>query len=410
MIDKLVLSIPFKSEHCVLDDEHSKGVIDLSKLARAGIKMTGDIHYSPDGTFCVESLQHPFESLPSSYASMAMKIYSNNATYPHVEIKCSPAKLLQGHNVYGPDCPRLCGFEMLALLSASYPSLYEMLHVSFTEIREIDCTFSSRANTQEECDQFIQATSNISNGQTKAREGYATTSYFGAKNSRLKRLKIYSKLHEVFNQVADLKRGNTLGKNDKLLNVNSDPALHEYARGLIRFEANIRYRFLKRRGIPTNFFNFCTYANEFASEHGKSLVRYLFERAFADVFSTFGDVEMTVYNDEQLQDRLKSRYTKINTKGQKNHRAALAAFRTYRNIRSEGWKSVLDTMSSSTFYRHIEMLLGAGVSKAWLQNLQSARQNNVVPMVRFIDIDFSDQHPANYVEPVSQFSQLRLAS
>lgn len=410
MIDKLVLSIPFKPEHCVLDGEGEKGLIDLSVLARAGIKMTGDIHYSPDGTFCVESLQHPFESLPSSYASMAMKIYSNDITYPHVEIKCSPAKLLQGHNVYGPACPRLCGFEMLSLLSASHPALYGMLNVAFTDIREIDCTFSSKAASQEECDQFIQAASNISNGQTKAREGYATTAYFGAKNSRLKRLKIYSKLHEVLNQVAELKRNNTQGKNDKLLKINSNPILHSYARGLIRFEANIRYRFLKRRGMPTNFFKFCQYANEFASKRGKSLVRYLFELAFADVFSTFGGVEMTVYNDEELQDRLKAKYSKINAKGAVSYRAALSAFRTYRNIRSEGWKSVYDTMSPSTFGNHIRMLNGAGVSKAWMQNVHSARQNNVVPMVRFIDIDFSSQHPAGYVEPISQFSQLRLAS
>lgn len=412
MIDKFLLSIPFKDEYIIANDDYSEGIVNLEEIAKKGVPMaSGEINYLPDGTFTVDELKHPFESLPSSYAPMALKIYHRPVNMlPNVQIKCSPAKLLQGHNVFGPDDPAVCAFEMLALLAMSYPNLYDMLDIPFTEIHEIDATFAARMESQVICDQLIQALGNVSHGQTKKREGYATTSYFGAKNSRIKRLKAYAKYHEVEYQLGELRAKNHNGKNDHLIAINSDPALQEYARTMARFEANVRRRLLKRLEIPTNLFKFCEYAKTYRKETGKHLTQHLFEVAFADVFKAFEGVDMTVYDDDKLLNKLKLKYSTVSKSGKVSYTKALAAFRTYRALRSEGWDALKSSMSSTTFYRHIDMLTAAGVSKAWLQNLNSASHNNVVPLVRVIDIDFSNQHPAGYVEPKSQFPFLKLVS
>ena len=55
-------------------------------------------------------LRHNFESLPSYFASLAFKVYNGTdfKRVPYIKIVGNPAKLLQGHNVYGPDDLDLC--------------------------------------------------------------------------------------------------------------------------------------------------------------------------------------------------------------------------------------------------------------------------------------------------------------
>ncbi|MBF9000481.1 hypothetical protein I1A42_07895 [Vibrio sp. NFV-1] len=48
--------------------------------------------------------------------------------------------------------------------------------------------------------------------------------------------------------------------------------------------------------------------------------------------------------------------------------------------------------------RHLKALLAIGFSKAQLQNLQGSA--NVVPLLQVIKkVDFTQQHPSDYVEP-----------
>ncbi|ENV8008867.1 phage/plasmid replication protein, II/X family, partial [Salmonella enterica] len=49
--------------------------------------------------------------------------------------------------------------------------------------------------------------------------------------------------------------------------------------------------------------------------------------------------------------------------------------------------------------RHVSDLCEAGLSKAALQKLHGERANNVVPLLRFVQVDFSAQRPDWYVEP-----------
>ncbi|MBF4290393.1 phage/plasmid replication protein, II/X family, partial [Vibrio anguillarum] len=56
-----------------------------------------------------------------------------------------------------------------------------------------------------------------------------------------------------------------------------------------------------------------------------------------------------------------------------------------------------------TFSRHLNDLLAIGFSKAQLQNLEGNQKDNVIPLLQVIAIDFSQQHPADYVEPKSGY-------
>lgn len=402
MIDKLVLEIPFKEQFLVGDIEKSS-LLHPEALKSAGVKLgSRTVAFTASGDFEVEDLYHPFESLPSSFDSMAVKIYDRPTNQvPHVMLKCSPAKLMQGHNVYGSDDPQLGGTEMIALLSASMPALFDMLDIRTTELAEIDCTFSAHFETQYLCDQVIQALANVSRGQTKSRQGYETTSYFGAANSRLKKLKVYSKWQEVQQKLAEYKRQNGEGDKNHLIAANIQAL--DFAQAMARFEATIKRRYLRRRGIPTGFFRFCKYDSDYRAENGHHLSQHLFELAFADLLKALEGADMTTYSDDEIFDKLKAQFHTVSKKtGKVSYTQAQAAFRTFRGIRSEGWTEVKRTTSESTFYRHIKMLSDIGCSRAWLQNLTN-NTSNVVPLVRAINIDFSRQVPDGWSEPVSQF-------
>lgn len=108
MIDFLKLSIPFKTEHILVckDGETSflkETLIEIAK--RTGLKLrAGNVTFEIDGDLDVAELSHPYEAIPSHFGSLAMKVFNGSdrmKTPPYIELKASPAKLLQGHNVFG---------------------------------------------------------------------------------------------------------------------------------------------------------------------------------------------------------------------------------------------------------------------------------------------------------------------
>ncbi|MFW2178536.1 MULTISPECIES: phage/plasmid replication protein, II/X family, partial [unclassified Moraxella] len=88
-------------------------------------------------------LKHPFESLPSSYGSMAIKFYSHNVanTLPYIALNASP-KILQGHNVYGDSDLYNLACEMLGLLREYYPVFFAVLDIKNARVSRLDVTFS----------------------------------------------------------------------------------------------------------------------------------------------------------------------------------------------------------------------------------------------------------------------------
>ena len=64
----------------------------------------------------------------------------------------------------------------------------------------------------------------------------------------------------------------------------------------------------------------------------------------------------------------------------------------------------------SQYYNYMSQLTECGFSKAYLQNLDSESKNNVIPFVQLVKIDFQNQLPHWYEEPVSRFAHNLKAS
>lgn len=173
------------------------------------MRSAGGVQKREDGEgYDVEGLSHAWESLPSSYTPMAFKVFHQSLGKrldPGVELKASPAKLLQGHNVFGPTSIRMGAEVMLKWLAGSYPDLWSKLDVLSIEVYALDCTFSARMPNQQTALQVIQFMRGVSNGQTRNRgDDYETTAYWGSKEGRLRKIKAYLKGPEFRRQLAEI--------------------------------------------------------------------------------------------------------------------------------------------------------------------------------------------------------------
>ncbi|MAF78733.1 MAG: replication initiation protein, partial [Halobacteriovoraceae bacterium] len=185
----------------------------------------------------------------------------------------------------------------------------------------------------------------------------------------------------------------------RLLAVLQNPALQEWAENLLRLEATVMHRWLERRNIPTNLWALCDY-QERLEEQGSCFIQWCWEQVTKELFAAFEGISMRVINDEKVLAALKARWTKFGKNGNANETVALNLFRTYRSIKDYGWQETMDSMSRRTFYDHVGKICECGLSKAALQKLKMDDQkNNVVPILRFLQVDFSAQRPGWYVEP-----------
>lgn len=296
MLDKLHLFVPFRLEHITLLGAEGRSepvhYVDINGL---GIPLQGQVQQRDDGGFDVEHLRHAWESLSTGFTPLAFKVFHESLgkrLMPGVEIKASPAKLLQGHNVFGPTCIQKGAEVMLKWLAGSYPKLFSMLDVHETQVYCLDCTYSARLPNERTALQVIAALRGTSNGNTKPRgDTYETTAYWGKKDSRLKRLKAYLKYPEFLRQLEEAKR-NRVGRTDpeprrdlhnahvrewkrldhpdlsayRTLKVLSNPNLQEWAKNLLRFEATVMHRWLERRGLSTRLVDLIAYQQKLQEE------------------------------------------------------------------------------------------------------------------------------------------------
>jgi II/X family phage/plasmid replication protein len=410
MIDMLVLRCEF--EKTIM---RQNGEMMWSNFTLASLCIPIEQSIGSDGL--VFKTRHPWESIPSSYEGMAFKIFDNrndcceSAEHFFIEIKASPAKLFHGHNVYGSDdfyngC--LC---MMELLCMTYPNIVGRLDHTTWFMAQIDITYSSRADSDREAKLFINALQNVSYGQTKSRTGYDGTAYFGKKNSRLKKIKVYLKSAEVLE---------TIKKNDKrkdgaIYNEVFTPELLEYSQGLIRWEVSLYHRYFERQGIS------CYLKDLFKNQSLASIeLKVLWRNATYDLFTALKGQTMKLINDNDIQDALRAKFIKVSDKtGKSSSSLADSAYRTYSAIRRDGWFNTRTQMggiacSYATFNRHVKMLTECGLSRAALQNMNGLDDGaTIIPFVRFIQVDFGAQFPDNYQYPQPKHvyeSNLRLVA
>lgn len=382
MIDKLSLRCEFKTLRDLGNFSHTNLVYPVFELYQLEIPL----EVSLDKDSEIINVRHSWERIPSSFHGLAFKVFDfRTAKNPmfFVEIKASPAKLMYGHNLYGSSDIRECAMFMIDILVKAYPALMEHLNESSWSLVDMDITFFSRADSNTEAVQFINALSNVSYGQTKSRTGYNGTAYFGKKNSRLKKIKVYAKHAETLE---------VLKKNPNLSEI-IDSNLLEWAQGMIRWEVSLFYRFFARQGINTTLTEIFR-----TGVLSKEKLIELWINSTKDLFKSLEGREMTIIDDGEVKQLLRAKFAKIGKSGKISYAQADAAFMTYEYLKMKGWITTKESMAHNTFYRHTKMLTEAGLSRAYLQNLEGSVKSNVIPFLRFIGVDFGAQLPQGITE------------
>tara|TARA_B100000530_G_C15934013_1_gene478235 strand:+ start:2783 stop:4009 length:1227 start_codon:yes stop_codon:yes gene_type:complete len=403
MLDHLRLLIPVHENHLIrLDDGTS---VIKGSIGDFGFKLASrHVDRLDSGVFEAKDLYAPYESLPSSYSGLAVKFFDKSTmTDPYVEIKASPAKLLQGHNVYGGESVGNAACEMFGILFQSIPELGERLDISLATIGHIDTTFSSTVTNEAIIPKIIDYLSRISNGQTKATKNkkYETTAYWGGETSRLLQLKAYAKYPELLVTVEKLKKQAAAHdtKAQMLLDTVYTPELLEFSKKLLRWEARIKARKLERLGLPVGLFDFIKHQQE-----NPDVLTVLWRQAFTPIFDTFKGQAMPYSTDDDLHQMLKEHLKTITPTGRVSYTRANNAMNFFHLVRDIGFDAVKARYSSSTFYDNLKNLTDAGLSKAWLQNLHTKKKGDIVPLVNFCHVDFVAQYPVGYTPPVSRFN------
>lgn len=422
MIDFLKLSIPFKTEHILVckDGETSflkETLIEIAK--RTGLKLrAGNVTFEIDGDLDVAELSHPYEAIPSHFGSLAMKVFNGSdrmKTPPYIELKASPAKLLQGHNVFGSTNLDVCCFVMLKTFCEALPELYEMTDTENTMIDWIDVTYSAHIPSEMMQKQVISFLQNVRAGQTKKtryNREYETTAEWNS-GSEHRVLKVYLKGAELQKRLSEiqseLKRTPNKQNLLNVLNVLSNPNLIEFSKQCVRFEARLKQRYLDKYRIPRKLCDLIQYQRQYEKQ-GKSLIKDLWQDAFNDIIQAVGESKMNVYNRDNIQKLLKKQYYTVTPKGNISYAKADRLFGFYKNLLTYGYLETQSEMDRKTFWRHEKDLLAVGLTKAQLQNLKAHKRHNIIPLMKLVEIDFSCQRPDWYVEPTLDFVQMQLAA
>ncbi|WP_318415131.1 phage/plasmid replication protein, II/X family [Photobacterium leiognathi] len=434
MLDMIKLSIPFLEEYTVTTSEVGTGsvrYVDFDACMERGITLESRAVFAcgfDESTGKhereVQGLRHPYEQLPTSFTGIAFKIFGGSEMRPAcIELKASPAKIIQGHNLFGSDDLELGSIEMIMALQHAYPDFCEMLDFQHTMLDHLDGTYSCRVPNEFIARQVISQMKNVSSGHLRAalKNEHGTTCYFN-KNSRHCDRKAYLKHDEYNSQLAKFRKLADKGDRHALhiVDVMANPHLINYSRNLVRFEAGFKRRYLDKFNIPQYLFDtidpsgksvkgainfFRDYKNDV---NENNLVQEMWTKAFKPLFDSFRGLEMDIFNDKEVRDLLRQNFNSVTKTGKISFAKADRLFRFYRSILSDGYLNVKDTYSKAAFNKSLADLSSVGIAKAQLQQIMgnSTDTSNVVPFVKVINLDFSNQFPADYVEPkVSPIAQ-----
>lgn len=398
----------------------------------------------------VTNIDIPWDSIDSGYGSLAVKVSKGHphkcGGWPYVEIKCSPAKLAQGHNVYGPASVSHGARLMLDTLQQQMPILASELDWSSWEFLRIDvnapswCPSDDPNRPDRKALAFLRSICKVNAGHRKAATDgshdkddasavltlFRSSVYWSPKSDVL-RLKCYCKGDEFRRALKALERTNP-ALFSQLFNSVLSPLLPQVA-GMLRWEAQFMKKYFTRRGISTRLIEFCN-----AFDSGEVSLFNLWHSAFAPIFKTFEGGVMTYANHAEICTAIEraGRADKITTRKKtyfdelqrariirdmatKGHtltndspqgvncgilqfRCATksemgkAAARTFLRIVRDGYETArAETMAGSrdTWDRHKKIILAAGVSEAQLQQYGGGdAMPEAVPFVQFIPAVF----------------------
>jgi II/X family phage/plasmid replication protein len=280
-------------------------------------------------------------------SSITVRSCTHTATpFSHVEISGNPAKLFQGHNLWGTD-------DLPALVYATLEFIANRLSIPVcdrtraewragdVQLTRVDCTESFHLASKAEVLAWLRAaeqTAHLSHrGRGQLCKG--STLYFG-KNSRRSSLKFYSKGQEI--TAKDHGQDSILGL----------PAAVDWANKTLRAELTIRSMELKRLNL--------SHVRDWITDNGvPSVVTAQLLR------HQLGSITMTTIH------RLPA--------------TVLGSLRPSLQTAYLAWESGADlrhTLSRATFYRYRSELLPHGID---LATLNPKDVSNVVPLHRVLE-------------------------
>jgi II/X family phage/plasmid replication protein len=399
MLDFFRLAIPIISTHVRSFDNHHHFNGDIRDF---GVRAaTRHVSKDDDGKTITGELYHPYESLPSDYTEMAMKFYTNtmNAT-PYVEIKGSPLKLLQGHNVYGFECMRLAAIHMLGMLTDAFPLLLPILDFDNIEVLCLDTTYIFRLPHQNMVQPTLDYMANLASGHRKAREVKYSNYISWGNDGASVRPKAYGKFEEVKAQLNKIQK---LADKGCMRSKSLVCAMHDalpFSNAVLRLEGRITKTYLTKNGYPSNLWQLIK-----LQEQQPELLLRLWHVAFDPILDTMKGKYMNFANDDELLDVLKSHLVTYTKKGNPSYTKAYNALDFYRSLRTDGWVKVKSRHLENRFHVRVRQLTDCGISKSHLQNLHKNPNGKVIPFVRLFELKMCDQLPSNYQIPVSPYAE-----
>lgn len=424
MIDHLAIRVPFRDHFLHTTNDGELSFLTDEAFAELPLRRTLTVTEH----FELERYSVPYFSATSAHSTLAVKVFNpKKKGCASVEFKASPAKLEQGHNIWGSDDFSHSVAVIIDCFSKSVPFLSNMLDWQNAELIHIDVTYHAFATSQHDAQTFIECLKNISYGQTRAAQdcknlpgallNYNSTAYFNPRSDRT-RLKFYLKFNELVAQASS--KDNASKITDKML---------AYCQGMIRMEARIYPKRLTQLGIDTRLNKMLT-----QYENGLFTVRDLWQKAFSQLFEAFKNMNAsTLLRNDDIYQRIHSSMEptrqsrrvhvvngdasdlfklqgagwRIFSKEEKAHnhliytvekfsqpRGAEKIYAFFDSIREKGWRYVKDTTPRQTFCRHLKVLRRAGFALAELQQFTAQEnQTTVVPFVRFIEVSFENQRP-----------------
>lgn len=401
MLDHLCINIPFESSFYSVDADGRYFFIDVDPHSLEIPLASRSVNKNDDGTISASALFHPYESVPTHYTGMALKVFFDSAYEPYVQIKASPAKLMQGHNVFGSDNIEQGAAEMLGFLHVAYPLLTKMLDTTKAWVSHIDVTYSARLKDEDTAKKVLQFLSNVSNGQTRlSNKRYDSTVYWGGQTSRLVNHKCYLKYEEFLAQFEEQKQLAKFNNKSamRVVEVMSDIRLINWCVGLARFESRLKKRWLERNGVPTNLFELIKFQRK-----NPNLLQTLWTKATSSIFDALRGQSMKLTDDTSVLKAIENSPIVLTKSGKVSNTKVRNLFAMFCLIREKGIEELKTTYSKTSFHRLVAELCECGFSKAYLQNLHDEKASNIIPFVKLVEIDFNQQLPEWYETPVSQF-------
>lgn len=397
MLDFLRLAIPINPVFVRSFDNHHQFNGDIRDYGIPAA--TRHVSKTDDGQTITGDLYHPYEALPSDYTDMAVKFYTNTMnTVPYVELKASPLKLLQGHNVYGFDSIELGAMHMLGMFFEAFPKLSAILDRDKTEVLCLDTTYLFRLPHQNMVQPVLDYMSNLASGHRKARQvkydNYITWGNDGASV----RPKAYGKFEEVKSQINKLQKQADKGcQRSRSLVIAMNDAL-PFANAVLRLEGRICKTYLTKNGYPSNLFELIKLQHE-----RPDLLLHLWRVAFDPILDTMKGKYMNFSSDGEILDLLKSKLVTYTKTGKPSYTKATNAMKFYSLVRQMGLQATKELYRESTYYDALNCLLSVGISKSHIQNLAKNPNGKVIPFVRMFELKMCDQMPSDYQLPVSQY-------